>query len=178
MEASGSTGLFSDRIDEWVTAFKQAYEQNWHHKSRPYPGIQKLISRLLDAGFQLAVLSNKPDAFAKAMITHYFPKIPFSAVMGQKKGLPIKPDPTGALLLCEKLRVSPGQSALAGDTGSDMKTAMSAGMTPLGVLWGFRSASELKEAGAFCVFETPEELGDYLIGLSRSEGEKVEAIRH
>ena len=43
-----------------------------------------------------------------------------------------------------------------------MKTAVSAGMFPVGVLWGFRSLEELKENGARVVIDEPMQLMDFI----------------
>jgi phosphoglycolate phosphatase len=43
-----------------------------------------------------------------------------------------------------------------------MKTAVSAGMFPVGVLWGFRPLRELKDNGACAVIEEPMELLDII----------------
>ena len=45
-----------------------------------------------------------------------------------------------------------------GDTGTDMRTACGAGMHPVGALWGFRTAEELRENGARALIEKPGEL--------------------
>ena len=45
-----------------------------------------------------------------------------------------------------------------GDTAVDMKCAVNAGMHPIGVLWGFRTAEELKENGAEHLISAPMEL--------------------
>ena len=42
-----------------------------------------------------------------------------------------------------------------GDSGIDMKTAVSAGMVPVGVLWGFKEKEELIENGAEYIIEKP-----------------------
>ena len=49
-----------------------------------------------------------------------------------------------------------------------MRTAVSAGMYPLGALWGFRPADELLAAGARALIERPGQALDYLKELERS----------
>jgi len=45
-----------------------------------------------------------------------------------------------------------------------MKTAVSAGMYPVGVLWGFRPAEELRESGARTLVREPAEILSLLEG--------------
>ena len=58
----------------------------------------------------------------------------------------------------------PGQIAFVGDSATDMKTARGAGMLPVGVLWGFRTADELTENGARHLIDRPDALLDLLDG--------------
>lgn len=58
--------------------------------------------------------------------------------------------------------ISPSDFLYLGDTAVDMKTAVSAGMFPIGVLWGFRPLNELKENGAQAIIDAPAQLLDLL----------------
>jgi phosphoglycolate phosphatase len=104
---------------------------------------------------QLACLSNKPhEATCQAIQTLFAPGT-FSAVLGQRAGVPLKPDPTSALEIATQLHTAPRQCAFLGDTAIDMETAVSSGMLPVGVLWGFRGQDELAAAGAQAILERP-----------------------
>ena len=121
-------------------------------------GIPELLHALADRGLKLAVLSNKPDADTKNVISHFFPDVPFSVVRGQVEGVPVKPDKAGALLVAEQLGIAPADFLYLGDTKVDMTCACSAGMNPVGVLWGFRTAQELLDNGAKVLIAHPMEL--------------------
>jgi phosphoglycolate phosphatase len=54
--------------------------------------------------------------------------------------------------------VSSGAVAYVGDSGVDVRTAIAAGMVPVGVTWGFRPREELVESGAVVVIDRPLEL--------------------
>ena len=69
--------------------------------------------------------------------------------------VPRKPDPAGALEIAEQLNIPPPDFLYLGDTEIDLKTSIAAGMFPVGVLWGFRSAEELQENGAKTLIEKP-----------------------
>ncbi len=72
--------------------------------------------------------------------------------------LPHKPDPTGALNAARHLDSIPNETVFVGDSNVDMLTAHNAGMTAVGVDWGFRGAQELKESGADKILYDPLEL--------------------
>ena len=74
--------------------FVPYYDQHNADKSRPYPGIPELLSRLQSRQVQLAVASNKYQSATEKLVAHYFPTIRFAAVYGQREGIATKPDPT------------------------------------------------------------------------------------
>jgi phosphoglycolate phosphatase len=138
--------------------FRQVYAQCWNVQTRPYDGIEDLLSLLVTRGVRLAVLSNKPDVFTKSCVREYFPQFPFEAVLGQRDGTPRKPDPAGAREIAATMDLAPDRFLYLGDTAVDMQTALAAGMFPVGALWGFRPLSELLSGGARVVIERPAAL--------------------
>ena len=66
---------------------------------------------------------------------------------------PTKPNPFTALEIAKKLGVKPSECLFLGDTNVDIFTAKNAGMTSVGVLWGFRTRNELVQAGADYIAE-------------------------
>jgi phosphoglycolate phosphatase len=82
----------------------------------------------------------------------------FDVILGERPGVPRKPDPAAALEIAQRLDIKPEQIIYLGDTGIDMKTATAAGMYPVGALWGFRTREELMENGAAMVIAEPMEL--------------------
>lgn len=151
-----------------VDAFNRSYERRWADQTRPYPGIPEMLDRLTSSGAQLAILSNKPDAFTRKIAERYFPDGLFKTVLGMRPDLPGKPDPATTLALCRMAGVDPSEAALIGDSGSDMTAAVAAGAIPVGVLWGFRSEEELRSHGAKVLARSPAELESELLRLMNS----------
>lgn len=148
----------SPEIDACLTDYRLDYGQNWNTHTKPYAGIPDLLRSLVELGIPIGVLSNKPDAVTRQCVEYFFPDIPFIAVSGQREDIPRKPDPTAALLMAEAMNCPPSNCVFIGDTATDMDTAVSAGMFPAGVTWGFRDAEELKSHGAKLLAFTPEAL--------------------
>lgn len=151
-------------VEEILTAFKTHYRGNMNHKTKPYPGILGGLSRLQAHGILLAVISNKPDPNTKDLVARYFPDIHFQFVIGDSDAFPKKPDPSSLRFIMKKWGVTPGQTLLIGDGETDIQTAMAAKVSPLGVLWGFRTEEELRSAGAVRFLKDPSEIGLSLIG--------------
>ncbi|MFO0597555.1 MAG: HAD family hydrolase [Myxococcaceae bacterium] len=145
-------------VAELCEAYRVAYAKLEHAQSAPYPGIAGLLGALQQRGTRLAVLSNKRDDFTRHLVEHAFPEVRFADVRGEREGVPRKPDPTAAFELSLALDVMPHRIGFVGDTAIDMKTAVNAGMIPIGVLWGFRSREELVGAGARHLLAQPSDL--------------------
>ena len=61
-------------------------------------------------------------------------------------------------MIAEKFKVKPEECVYIGDSDVDMKTGISAGMTTIGVTWGFRSREVLQEYGAMYLVDKAEEI--------------------
>jgi len=62
------------------------------------------------------------------------------------------------LYIIEKFGLDKKEVGYVGDTKTDMQTAKAAGLTAIGVTWGFRDEAELKEHGADYIIHNPQEL--------------------
>jgi phosphoglycolate phosphatase len=147
-----------DTIKECVREFREEYGRKWNVKTKPYDGVTEMLDGLTIRHLKMAVLSNKPDDFTKKCVAELLSRWTFEIVLGHHSGIPPKPDPTGAHQIAEYLSIPPSQILYVGDSAIDMKTAIAAGMYPLGVLWGFRSREELEANGARALVERPQEI--------------------
>ena len=141
-----------------MDAFRRDYGAHWHEKSRPYAGVPEMLAGLQKRGLRLAVLSNKPHEFTKLCVQQMLGEFSFYPVLGQREGLPKKPDPAGALEAAALLDIPAREILYIGDTAVDMRTAAGAGMTAVGVLWGFRDEEELTASGADYLVRHPGEI--------------------
>ena len=126
--------------------------------SRPYPGIAALLLALQNDGRKIAVASNKYQAATRKLIAHYFPEINFVEVLGQREGIPAKPDPSIVNDIIATAGVTKEEVLYVGDSNVDMQTAHNAGVTAVGVAWGFRPRTELEALHPAHIIEKAEEL--------------------
>lgn len=129
-------------------AFKADYNLTWPEGTFAYDGIVKLLELLQVQGYPLAVLSNKPHSLTEAIVAQVFPTIRFSVVLGQRAGIPHKPDPSGALEISRSLHLDPENCIVVGDSTMDLETARNAGMRAVAVTWGYHDRERLVAAGA------------------------------
>ncbi len=137
---------------------RREYALRWADKTRPYPGIPDLLDDLSRRKIPMAVFSNKPHEFTRLCVSRLLAGWQFQAVQGATPELPRKPDPRGSLMIAAKMGVEPRDVLYLGDTNTDMRTAVAAGMFPVGALWGFRTADELLATGAAALAKTPTDV--------------------
>ena len=148
----------SDVYRDCLAAFMADYDRSWKVKTRLYDGISEMLDSLADLGIDMAILSNKSHGFTVTCVRDLLSKWRFKPVFGLRDDVPRKPDPAGALEISRLLGVDPDHMLYLGDTAIDMQTAVSAGMFPVGALWGFRTREELEENGAMALIQHPGEL--------------------
>ena len=148
----------SSLINDAVDRFRKDYSTRWHENTRPYDGICQTLDKLVAAKMPIAILSNKPHDFTRMCVEKLLPHWKFRAVLGQRPDVPKKPDAAAALEIAEMLKLPPSHILFVGDSSVDMQTAVNAGMDAAGVLWGFRTAEELRSNGAKYLLEHPIEL--------------------
>ena len=145
-----------------ISQFNDYYGAHNMDKTRPYDGIPALLALLKARGVDMAVYSNKKDAFSREIVEHFFPGV-FRLVRGHIQGIPVKPDPAGIRALLGELGADPSQTLFVGDSDVDVYTGHNGGLAVCGVTWGFRGREELSAAGADHLADTPEELGAYIL---------------
>jgi phosphoglycolate phosphatase len=148
----------AETVRSCLDAYRADYSRHWKVKTRLFDGVCAMLDALTTRGLKLAILSNKPYDSTQECVREFLSTWSFDAVIGQREGVPLKPDPAGALAIAHTLGIPPAACLYLGDTAVDIKTAIAAGMTPVGALWGFRPAEELRASGADILVEQPIEI--------------------
>ena len=125
--------------------FVPFYDQHNCDLTRPYDGIPELLQTLKAVGHTLAVASNKYQAATEKIIAHFFPNT-FDVVLGEREGIPRKPDPQIVWDIIHRL--SPLASNLSpvyyiGDSLVDAATARAANLPFVACTWGFCTKEQL-----------------------------------
>ncbi len=149
-------------IDKLLRHFRQHYDEHCTDHTTPYPGIPELLRELTDKGVAVAVATNKYQSAAEKIIRHFFPDIPFVAVLGQTEERPTKPDPSIDFAILSDHPTPKARVLHVGDSAVDIETAKRACVESVGVSWGFRPVSELRRAYADHVVSSPAEILKYV----------------
>ena len=147
------------RMREYFIPYYDAHNADF---STPYPGIVALLETLQAKGMMIAVASNKYQEATEKLVKHYFPTIRFVEVLGQREGIPVKPDPGIVYDILKKANISQEDTLYVGDSGVDMQTALNAGVDAVGVSWGFRPRAELEDFCPKGIVNKAEELLEFV----------------
>jgi phosphoglycolate phosphatase len=140
-----------------MSEMMEYYLDHCTEKTAIYDGMAELVESLIKQGVSIAVLTNKDHPAAVAIINHYFPS-KFKYVIGSTNGGTVKPEPDTLLGLLNEMDVTPSETIMVGDSQPDIQVGIAAGVKPVGVMWGFRSEVELRQAGAEVIVNRPVEI--------------------
>lgn len=143
MIGNGASKLVMRALPDWakdlhgaaMELFSGYYTAHTCDKTQPYEGITELIAKLQNK-CRLGVLSNKPHDAANEIVRTYFGDA-FDPIFGGRSGVPLKPDPTGAIEIARNWGLPNCKIAVVGDSMPDIAVAKAAGMLPIAVAWGY-----------------------------------------
>ena len=134
-----------DMVEAAYNDFRAYYTAHIDVHTKPFPGIQDLMTTLHHEGVLLAVASNKFQEGTEHLIKEFFPDIPFVAIMGSRPGFPYKPNPEIVEEVLNKAGIKKKEAVMVGDSDTDMETAANGGIEGIAVNWGYRNMKDLAD---------------------------------
>lgn len=134
-------------VDAAMPAFERHYERENGTSARLYPHVVEGLAAMRAKGLRLACVTNKPQAFAAALLERTGLARFFAATVGADPRVARKPDPAPLLHACDRLGVEPAHAVAVGDSMNDVQAAHAAGMPVIVVPYGYnegRPASALE----------------------------------
>lgn len=160
LEAAGDAG--HTRIEEAMEIYKRIFDMNCTYKVKPYEGIMEVLKALKEGNVKTAVLSNKPHGQTVKVVSEVIGEEWIDWAQGQQEQIARKPDPEAVYSILKRFGIKKEEALYIGDSEVDIKTGHNAGLTTIGVTWGFRSREQLIEAGALNLIDKAGELLEYL----------------
>lgn len=129
--------LPADLLEDLFRDFLRIYAGRVANESTLYPGVVQALVSLSEAGWLLAVCTNKPEHHSRLLIealgiTHHF-----AAICGRDTFPVCKPDPQHLTLTIEKAGGNRLQAIMVGDSRTDISTAKAAGIPVIAVPFGY-----------------------------------------
>ena len=117
-------------------------------ETKPFPGVVDTLHRFADAGWRMAVCTNKLAEPTHALLAA-LGLTPFLAAIGGGDSFPArKPDPRHLLGTLELAGGSVDAAVMVGDHHNDVRAAMGAGVPCVFAAWGYGPLSMAEGAAA------------------------------
>ena len=113
-----------------------------------YAGVLEGLQALRASGLKLACLTNKPLAFAQALLKLKGLDGFFSHVFGGDSFGRKKPDPLPLLKTCEALGTHPARTLMIGDSSNDAESARAAGCPVVLITYGYNHGKPVRALDA------------------------------
>jgi phosphoglycolate phosphatase len=117
--------------------FMTDYEANAAVLTRAFDGIPELLGGLRDAGWRLAVCTNKPEGAARVLLSGLGLDGHFSALGGGDSFPMRKPDPGHLRATLAAAGAAPEDAVMIGDHRNDIDAARGAGVRAIFAGWGY-----------------------------------------
>jgi len=120
-----------------LKSFLDHYQANIPGKTRYFDGVDDVLDALLEAGFLLAVCTNKTEYLAKNLLDEIEPKRRFTTICGGDSFAWRKPDGRHILSTIEQAGGERTRAIMVGDSAADIEAAKSAGIPVIAVDFGY-----------------------------------------
>lgn len=158
---------FSDADTEKVVAkFREYFSTTGLFENDAYDGTYELLQVLKDNGVVMAVATSKVTKYTLQILEHFKLDGYFSFVSGDEMDGSLTKSGKREIIRIARDKLDPDhmlKAVMIGDRKHDIIGAYENGIDSIGVLWGYGSRSELEEAGATMIVETPAELGRLIL---------------
>lgn len=163
-----------------TNVYRERFAPIGKFENEVYEGIPEMLGTLKDKGIVLAVASSKPELFVEQILEHFDLLKYFDIVVGslmnetrtrkeevlEEALIRLNVPFSGSVSGGEGLRISVPKNGIAmvGDRKFDVASAVSMGLTAVGVRFGYAEEGELEAENPDFIAETVEELKNYLAG--------------
>ena len=156
MLPEGEPGLHLALAEDYKSAFQRLRGHGLVEEPL-FDGVAQLIDALEAGGWLLGVATGKSDRGLAFCLDHHRLRRRFVTLQTADRH-PSKPHPSMIEAALAEAGAAPELSLMIGDTSYDMAMAKAAGVTAIGVTWGYHDRQELVDAGADYIAEHPSDV--------------------
>lgn len=124
-------------LDELFRFFMVHYGENLCVDTTLFPGVVDALDRLEEAGFRLAVCTNKYERHSVELLRSLGLADRFAAICGRDSFAYFKPDPRHLTMTIARAGGDPARAVMVGDSLTDIATAKAAGIPSVAVTFGY-----------------------------------------
>lgn len=154
---SGQSGIDENLdpvlFEKALEIFLTFYAQNLAVTTVTYPNVPSTLKTLKEAGYRLAIVTNKPFDFVAPILKGLNLDGLFELHLGGDSLPQKKPDPAPLLYVYEQLNVTVEQCVMVGDSKNDILAANACGMQSIGVTYGYNYGEDIGSYNPDVVFD-------------------------
>jgi phosphoglycolate phosphatase len=136
-QSLAQVGGAPELLDVAWTHYQRHYADVNGQHAEVYPGVRAGLAAMRARGWALACVTNKPRAFALALLEAKGLRPLFEHVFGGDSFERQKPDPLPLIKTCEALGTAPARTLMVGDSRNDCEAARAAGCPVVLVSYGY-----------------------------------------
>ena len=159
--------LGNAKLDQLFDAFLSDYEQNMAVNTVLYDGVEGALERFANAGWQLAICTNKQEAMARKLVAELGVADYFAAITGGNTFPVRKPDPRHLTGTVQQAGGNPARTVMVGDSITDISAARAASIPVVAVDFGY-SDKPIREYSPDHVISHYDELWETVAGIAAS----------
>ena len=141
------TDVEQTALDTAMPIFMHHYQENLEKHSALYSDVHQVLQTLFDAGFKLAVVTNKPYRFTMPLLKAFGINDFFSLVLGGDTLAKMKPDPLPLQHLLHEWQLDKEALLMVGDSKNDILAAKAAGIASIGLTYGYNYGEDIGLSG-------------------------------
>lgn len=150
--ATTGAPLEAAAFEEAFQMFLRHYAANVARLSRPFEGVEEVLTRFREAGAALGVCTNKPQGLSDSLLQQLDLTKYFGTIVGGD-ALPVrKPDPAHLTATIERLKRNGAPAVMVGDSRNDVAAARAAGVPVVLVSFGYTS-TPVQELGGDIIID-------------------------
>jgi len=177
MVGSGARGMVGvafgvapgdERFEALRDAFLAHYAAGLLERTRPFDGVQEMLSALEADGVAWGIVTNKATRFTRPIVAGLGLAQRARVVVCGDTTPHSKPHPEPLLYAARTLDLAPENVAYVGDDLRDAQAARAAGMPMLAATWGYLGLGEpVHEWGADALVDAPSQVLEWLRARGR-----------
>ena len=154
---------------EYRTVWQPAHPRTVDYHAIFRPEILTILQWAKERGLRRAVASSTRYEMVERILAEVGVLPYLDVIVSGQQCRESKPAPEIYLRTAELLGVRPEECLYLGDSNTDMRTGIAAGMDTVGVTWGFRSREELESFHPRYLADDPREVEAILAGQAAAE---------
>lgn len=147
-----------DVLSEAVALYRSRFSTEGKYENSVYPGIPEALDFFRTRQARLFVATSKPEGFSREILGYFGLAPYFDGIYGSMLDGRLESKTDLIAHLIDRERLDPSDIVMIGDRKYDIAGGRANRTATAGVLWGYGSHEELRQAGADHLFHSPGEL--------------------